>query len=101
MEYLECRNTAGPCGCPEQVENIRGIILAYIAEQASFHFVDHQKRAAVSCRLPSRILTALRESERVCKMSNMVFSTRPFQSRCGNLVKVGDRAYKNINHSRA
>ncbi len=34
------------------------------------------------------ILTALSDRESVCKMSNMVFNTRPLHSRWGNLVKV-------------
>lgn len=34
------------------------------------------------------ILTALSDRDSVCKMSNMVFNTRPLQSRWGNLVKI-------------
>ena len=37
---------------------------------------------------PPLILTALSDRESVCKMSNMVFNTRPLQSRWGNLVEV-------------
>lgn len=33
-------------------------------------------------------LTALSDTDRVCRMSNMVFSTVPLQSKCGNLEQV-------------
>lgn len=39
------------------------------------------------CTRPPLILTALSERESVCRMSNMVFNTRPLQSRWGNLAK--------------
>ena len=43
---------------------------------------------------PSWLLTALSDRDSVCKMSNMVFNTRPLHSRWGNLVEV--EGYKKI-----
>lgn len=48
------------------------------------------KRTKYWYKLVVQIHTALKDKERVCKMSSMVFKTRPLQSRWGNLVEKRD-----------
>ena len=38
------------------------------------------------CCMITVTLTALRDNDKVCRMSSMVFSTRPLHNRCGNLT---------------
>lgn len=79
---------ADPCGCPEEREK------TFVATEAVvfmfLHLVLNEGRglkAAAVWNSP-HILTALRDRERVCRMSSIVFKTRPLQSRWGNLVEV-------------